>query len=173
MISKKDSKKLSQILWTIATPIVLFGVLVYGSSDVAKSLVVTVAVVVVLNYERIFLMLRKIVTRSNSKEISSVNSEAVIVHLLGNGLPDIVYEQYDVTELEDQLDKALTVANVGSYDGNEYGPSETVLYMYGPDSEKMFAAIRSVLESHPLCERARVIIRKGGPGSEYREENLC
>jgi hypothetical protein len=96
-------------------------------------------------------------------------NEAVIVYLSGSGLPKQVYEQYDISTLEDRLTQAIQADGLGTYDGNERGPSETVLYMYGPDSEKLFAVIRPVLEGYPLVETARVLVRKGGPGSGQRE----
>jgi hypothetical protein len=44
--------------------------------------------------------------------------------------------------------------------------------MYGPDAEKLFAAIEAVLRGYPLCQRARVEIRRGGPGAKSREIRL-
>lgn len=96
--------------------------------------------------------------------------EAVLIHLTANDLPDEIYQKYDVSTLEDQINKVIQENGLGEYDGNEHGPSETIIYLYGPDAEKLFSSIKPVLENYPLCKNAKVIIRKGGPGSEQREE---
>ncbi len=62
--------------------------------------------------------------------------------------------------------------NLAEFDGNEIGPTETTLYMYAPDAEKLFATIEAVLRGYPLCQNARVLIRRGGPGAKSREVRL-
>jgi hypothetical protein len=44
--------------------------------------------------------------------------------------------------------------------------------MHGPDAEKLFAAIEPVLRGYPLCQHARVVIRRGGPEAPSREVRL-
>ena len=95
--------------------------------------------------------------------------QAVIVRLPGSGLPDEVYDHYDLSTLEDQLIDAVEPAGCGEYDGNEFGPEGTTLYLYGPDAEALFAAIEGTLRDYPLCQNARVEIRYGPPGSPQRE----
>ena len=98
--------------------------------------------------------------------------QAVIVRLPGSGLPDEVYEQYDLSTLEDQLVEVIEAKKLGSFDGNEFGPTETVLWMYGPDAEKLFAGIEEVLRSYPLCKNGVAVIRCGPPGSTERAVKL-
>ena len=98
--------------------------------------------------------------------------QAVIVHLRGSGLPDEIYENYDVSTLEDQLIEAIEANQLGEFDGNEFGPEETVLYMYGPDAEKLFNGIESVLRAYPLCQEGFVRIRSGPPGAAERQVPL-
>lgn len=61
---------------------------------------------------------------------------------------------------------------LGIFDGNGVGPGEATLFMYGPDAERLFAGIEKTLRAYPLCQNARVVIRKGGPGAEEREIRL-
>lgn|GEM_PF-996824 len=98
--------------------------------------------------------------------------QAVIVHLPGSGLPDEVYEHYDLSALEDQLIDAVDRAGCGEFDGNEFGPEGATLYLYGPDAEALFAAIEGTLRAYPLCPNAQVEIRYGPPGSPQREVTI-
>ena len=52
------------------------------------------------------------------------------------------------------------------------GPTETTLFMYGPDAERLFAGVEATLRAYPLCRGARVVIRRGGPGAATREVRL-
>jgi len=99
--------------------------------------------------------------------------QAVIVRLRGSSLPDEVYEKYDISTLEDQLREAIEKKKLGEFDGNEFGPQETVLYMYGPDAEQLFAGVESVLRAYPLCKEGVAVIRRGPPGAPQREVNLA
>jgi hypothetical protein len=94
--------------------------------------------------------------------------QAVLVHLDGEGLPDQVYEDHDVSTLEAQLERAVQDGALGEVDGHESGPGETTVYLYGPDAEKLFAGVEAVLRRNPLCQGARVVIRRGAPGAEAR-----
>jgi hypothetical protein len=98
--------------------------------------------------------------------------QAVLVYLDGRTLPPEVYEEYDVGGLEDQLRPLLEQTGAGDYDGDEFGPGEVTLFMYGPDAEALFRVIEPVLLAHPLCQNARVIIRPGGPRTRGREIRL-
>jgi hypothetical protein len=104
---------------------------------------------------------------------SAAPEQAVIVRLRGSSLPAEVYEKYDVSTLEDQLRDAIEQKGLGEFDGNEFGAEETVLYMYGPDAERLFAGIESVLRAYPLCKEGVAVIRRGPPGSPQREVNLA
>ncbi len=95
--------------------------------------------------------------------------QAVLVYLDGTGLPDEVYERCDVATIEDMLAEALAREGTGEFDGNEFGPGEVTLFMYGEDAERLFATVGPVLRSYPLCQGARVVIRHGGPGAAQRE----
>lgn len=98
--------------------------------------------------------------------------EAVLVHLNGTDLPDSVYQECDTATIEDMLIEIIERDGLGEFDGNETGPTETTLFMYAPDAERLFAGIESTLRAYPLCHGARVVIRRGGPGAEQREIRL-
>ena len=98
--------------------------------------------------------------------------QAVIVYLDGTRLPDKVYEECDTSTIEDRLIAVIERDGLGEFDGNETGPTETALFMYGPDAERLFAGIERTLRDYPLCQGARVVIRRGGPGAEEREVRL-
>ena len=101
--------------------------------------------------------------------MSSSNEQAVLVHLGGANLSKEIYENYDLETLEDRLIEVIESQSLGEFDGNEFGPEGVVLYMYAPNAEKLFVGIESVLLANPLCQNARVIIRRGGPGSDARQ----
>lgn len=98
--------------------------------------------------------------------------QSVLVHLDGTGLPDHVYEECDLATIEDRLIEVIERNGLGELDGNEAGPTETTLFMVGPDAEQLFAAIEPVLRAYPLCRGARVEIRRGDAGAPTREVRL-
>ncbi len=100
------------------------------------------------------------------------NDQAVLVYLDGQGLSEEVYSEYDTSTLEDQLMEVIELNSLGKFDGNEFGQGEAILFMYGPDAEALFTGIESILRAYPLCQKARVVIRQGGPGAPQREVHL-
>lgn len=102
------------------------------------------------------------------KAKQSVPGQAVIVYLDAHGLPDEIYEEHDLATLEDQLEQAINAAQAGDFDGNEFGPGVVTLYMYGPDAERLFSVVEAPLRAYPLCAGAKVVVRRGGPGSPER-----
>jgi hypothetical protein len=104
--------------------------------------------------------------------MSNSNEQAVLVYLDSRGLPDRIYEQYDVSTLEEQLIEAVEAAGAGEFDGLEFGPAEVILFMYGPDADALFRSVEPILRAYPLCENARVVIRPGGPQIVGRELRL-
>ncbi len=95
------------------------------------------------------------------------NSEhAVIVHFL--------YGSTDLSRLfalEEKIISALEMASAGEFDGNEMAAdgSEGNLYMYGPDADKLFNAVKPVLESADFMKSAKVKLRYGPPTEGTRE----
>lgn len=100
------------------------------------------------------------------------SEECVLIHLDGVSLPDEVYAECDLSTLEDQLIEAIQKINAGELDGHETGEKETTIFTYGSDADRLYAAMESTLLSYPLCKNARIVIRKGGPGSPQTEIKL-
>jgi hypothetical protein len=95
-----------------------------------------------------------------------VPEHAVIVHLR--------YGSTDLSRLfalEEQLEQAIAAAGVGEFDGNEVATdgSDGFLYMYGPDAEALFGAVRTTLEAAPFMRGTRVKLRYGPPRHGVRE----
>jgi hypothetical protein len=76
------------------------------------------------------------------------------VYLDGQGLPQEVYAAHDVNEFIDELHER--VGEHGVLQAFWEGPTETALYWYGPDADALEAAMRPLLESHPLATNARL-----------------
>ena len=91
---------------------------------------------------------------------------AVIVHF-DYGSTDL----QPLFELEKRLEAAIAEARAGELDGNEVATdgSDGYLYMYGPDADALFRAIRPALEACPFMRGARVRVRYGPPADGVRE----
>ncbi|WP_213806236.1 hypothetical protein [Granulicella sp. dw_53] len=98
--------------------------------------------------------------------------QAVLVHLNGSDLDQSIYDENDLSTIEDLLIAKLDGTGLGEFDGNEVGNYEAILYLYGDDAEKLFDRVEPVLRGYPLCQKAKVIIRQGEPGAVQREVTL-
>ena len=67
-----------------------------------------------------------------------------------------------VFEFENRLEAAIGAADAGELDGNEFGGGEAVLYLYGPDKDRLWAAVESEVRQFPL-RPAYALLRAGGP----------
>jgi hypothetical protein len=92
---------------------------------------------------------------------------SIVISLMGEGLDEAVYRSCDTVTLDGLLTKALGVHGVVS--STESRATETLLFLYGRDSEAMFTLISPVLNSYPLCKGAKVVLRAGPAGSQERE----
>ena len=89
--------------------------------------------------------------------------------LSGPGSKEAVHRLF---ELEDQIAAAIEQAGVGEHDGNEVGGGEFTIYCYGPNADKLFAAIEPVLVRSKITKDGRVVIRYGKPGAKQAERRL-
>jgi len=88
--------------------------------------------------------------------------QAVIVHLrFREHAFGSTKERETVRALEQQLETAIEDAGAGEFDGDEFGGGECVLYMYGPEADRIFAVIEPVLKSSPLTSGGYAIKRYG------------
>lgn len=98
--------------------------------------------------------------------MSNMPEHAVIVHF-NYGSTDL----QPLFALEDKLEQAISAADAGEFDGNEVATdgSDGYLYMYGPDADKLFAAVEPVLKSSSFMGGAIVTKRYGPPEDGVRE----
>jgi hypothetical protein len=88
----------------------------------------------------------------------SAQQQAVIVHF-EYGMPD----WNPFLQFEKVLEFKINTSGAGDYDGNELAAdgSDGILYMYGPDADKLFAAAKPVLLSTTLLKNVTVTLRYG------------
>jgi hypothetical protein len=99
----------------------------------------------------------------------AVAEQAVIVQF--NYMPASLDE---LAGLEDQLVEAIERGAAGALDGHEIALDgrDTLVYMYGPDADRLYAAIEPVLLMWEALSEARVLLRYGPPGIETRQRTV-
>ncbi len=99
---------------------------------------------------------------------------AVIVHIPLSGDPsDDADERLDILTLEDRLIEAIEGGRVGEFDGNAIGEDEALLYAYGPDADRLLAAMAPVLREPPLPPGSWALKRYGDVSDpDAREERV-
>jgi hypothetical protein len=70
------------------------------------------------------------------------------------------------------LEEALETHQAGEFDGDEFGGGECMLYMYGPDADRMFEVIQEPLSQFSLASGGYVIKRYGPPVDGVRESKI-
>jgi hypothetical protein len=99
------------------------------------------------------------------------NEQAVIVRsTLTQHESDVLFPQLEA--LENELISTINAVGLGEFDGNEIGGGELVLYMYGPDAERLFVAVAPVLRRSALTRGGIASIRPGPPGAKDRSVHL-
>jgi hypothetical protein len=69
-------------------------------------------------------------------------------------------EREAIYALVRRLREAVEDADAGEFDGNEFGAGKVVLYAYGPDANRLFAAMEPQLRAFP-ARPARAVLRFG------------
>ena len=85
----------------------------------------------------------------------------------------IVYFEYGqqdlqpIFDLEDRLEAAIKAADVGEFDGNEIATdgSDGMLFMYGPDADKLYEVVFPILETETFL-RGATVRRRYGPADD-------
>ncbi|WP_328834751.1 hypothetical protein [Streptomyces europaeiscabiei] len=75
-----------------------------------------------------------------------------------------------VRQAQSLLTEAIEQADVGEFDGNEFGGGEVVLYAYGPDADALFAVMAPILRDLPF-RPAHVILRYGSASDPSAAEH--
>ena len=103
----------------------------------------------------------------------AAEEQAVLVYLSLSAPPSASKaELTGLFKLEEQVALAIERARAGEHDGNEIGGGEFTIYCYGPNGDRLFAAIEPVLRASALAKGARVVIRYGKPGARQVERLL-
>lgn len=92
----------------------------------------------------------------------------------------IVHFQYGSTDLsrlfalERKLEAAIEAAGAGEHDGHEINVdgSDGYLYMYGPDADRLFEAVRPVLEITDFTKGATATVRYGSPDPDTPQKEV-
>jgi len=90
-----------------------------------------------------------------AREIPFGKAEGVGIYLDGVNLPAEVYKDSDVNVVIEELNKRIE--GHGVMQGHWQGNSETALYFYGDDANRMTALMQECLDTYPLCKGARVV----------------
>lgn len=94
------------------------------------------------------------------------NNQSVIIYF------DYGLEEMDeIYELGDKLRHILEENKLGEYDGHEVAMdnSDGSLYLYGPNAESLYKAIKPTLEKVDFLNGAKAILRFGSLGAEAPE----
>ena len=67
--------------------------------------------------------------------------------------------------VEEPVAAAVAASGAGEYDGHEIGPDGAVLYLYGPDADRLLEVVAPVLRRGPLPAGSYAIKRYGPPGA--------
>ena len=104
---------------------------------------------------------------------NAAEEHAVIVYVVmsnpGFGTKEELAELF---KFEEQVASAIERAHAGEHDGNEVGGGEFTIYCYGPNGDKLFAAIEPVLNKSKFKKNVRVVVRYGKPGEKQTERRL-
>ncbi|MGK7390098.1 MAG: hypothetical protein ACNS60_07095 [Candidatus Cyclobacteriaceae bacterium M2_1C_046] len=74
-------------------------------------------------------------------------------------------------ELDLKLDNIISEKGVGTYDWHEIAmdDSDGSIYMYGPDAEQLFKAVKPTLDKVPWMKGAIAVLRFGGNDADALE----
>lgn len=107
----------------------------------------------------------------NKKKVKNsdkqMNAEHAVIIIFNYGIQGLK----SLHELEAKLEGILTDRSVGEYDGHEIAIdySDGSLYMYGPDAEKLYIAVKPVLETTHFLKGAIATLRFGPPEDGVKE----
>ena len=81
-------------------------------------------------------------------------------------------ERSQIELLAEQLESAVLEANVGEYDGDEFGGGECILFFCGPDEDQLLAVLRPLLQRSALARGAHFVRLVEGADGEMQRENV-
>ena len=67
-------------------------------------------------------------------------------------------ERSAVHGLRNRIDAIVRATGAGAVDGDAFGDGEAVLYVYGPDAERLFASMSGELRKFPMRPMRAVLV---------------
>jgi hypothetical protein len=112
---------------------------------------------------------------SASPELGTLE-QAVLIHFrLSDGAFGTPEEVTQLMDLEQRLETAIESSGAGELDGNEVGGGEFVVFIYGPDADRLFAVVEPLLRESPLASGGFAVKRYGAaddPGAREARVEL-
>jgi hypothetical protein len=72
--------------------------------------------------------------------------------------------------LEDELIKAIELAEAGEFDGNDFGEGECTFFVYGPDADVLYMVMELVLKECDIARGGYAIKRYGPVDKPHSKE---
>ena len=99
------------------------------------------------------------------------SQQALIIHLKMSSANGADEERARLHELEDKVIQSIDRSGEGEYDGNEIGEGEYVLYLYGPDADRLWRIVQRHFQGSAIHRGSYARKRYGEPGArEIRVE---
>ena len=105
----------------------------------------------------------------NTEPVSAGEEEALLVKLRLSSSADDVKR---IHALEDKLSSAIRQSSAGELDGDYFGNETSIIYMYGPSAERLFAATIQILREFHPPPGSYVVKRFGRQGSKEERVDL-
>jgi hypothetical protein len=103
--------------------------------------------------------------------VKPAGDQSVMVHLkLGSDFGEEEVRTR-IFELEERLERLVGDADVGIFDGDEFGNGDCTLFFYGGNADKLYAAIEPTLLLSPLSKGGHVV-KDYGDGNRPRESRV-
>ena len=98
------------------------------------------------------------------------DEDVVVIFRLSNQSMGTQAERLELEALAAELERATQAANVGDYEGDEFGGGECVLFFSGPDSARLIDVLRTGLKQSPIGRGAKIArSAPGEDGAEHRQ----
>ena|SRR5215207_824419 len=118
-----------------------------------------------------FLSRLKAKTAGAPAGLAMAEQTVIARYQLSSGPTGTSTDLQSLATLEDRLIQAIGDAKVGEFDGNQFGPQEVTLFAYGPDADRLYAAMEPILRSFP-ARPAQVLVRYGGFQDDQAPQHL-